>query len=82
MILLGDCLEHMRAMDANSIDAIVTDPPYGLTQARPGGRSDKTRGAIAEGFQFIGIELDPEYHAIAEARIKAMQPGLSLGVVA
>jgi adenine-specific DNA-methyltransferase len=24
----GDCLEVMRQMDANSVDAIVTDPPY------------------------------------------------------
>ena len=24
----GDCLDVMRAMDANSVDAIVTDPPY------------------------------------------------------
>jgi adenine-specific DNA-methyltransferase len=23
-----DCLEFMRGMDANSVDAIVTDPPY------------------------------------------------------
>lgn len=26
----SDCLDVMRGMDANSIDAIVTDPPYGL----------------------------------------------------
>lgn len=26
----GDCFDVMQAMDANSIDAIVTDPPYGL----------------------------------------------------
>lgn len=26
----GDCLEVMRGMEANSIDAIITDPPYGL----------------------------------------------------
>lgn len=30
MIHLGDCLEVMRGMEPNSIDAIVTDPPYGL----------------------------------------------------
>jgi site-specific DNA-methyltransferase (adenine-specific) len=29
-ILIGDCLDHMRAMPDNSIDAICTDPPYGL----------------------------------------------------
>jgi len=26
----GDCIELMRALPENSIDAIVTDPPYGL----------------------------------------------------
>lgn len=28
-LLRGDCLEKMREMDNDSIDAIVTDPPYG-----------------------------------------------------
>lgn len=28
---LGDCLEAMRAMADNSVDSIVTDPPYGLS---------------------------------------------------
>lgn len=31
MIILGDCLEKMKEMEDNSIDFIVTDPPYGLT---------------------------------------------------
>ena len=26
----GDCIKVMRGMDADSVDAIVTDPPYGL----------------------------------------------------
>jgi site-specific DNA-methyltransferase (adenine-specific) len=29
-LLLGDCLEQMKQIPDNSIDAIVTDPPYGL----------------------------------------------------
>jgi site-specific DNA-methyltransferase (adenine-specific) len=29
-IIQGDCLDVMRNMDSNSIDFIVTDPPYGL----------------------------------------------------
>lgn len=29
-VLLGDCLEVMKGMEAESFDAIVTDPPYGL----------------------------------------------------
>jgi len=28
---LGDCLTSMRTMPDNSVDAIVTDPPYGLS---------------------------------------------------
>ena len=29
---LGDCIEAMREMPENSIDSIVTDPPYGLVK--------------------------------------------------
>lgn len=31
MIIVGDCLDVMRTMADNSVDAIVTDPPYDLT---------------------------------------------------
>ena len=30
-VITGDCLEVMRGMDADSVDSIVTDPPYGLS---------------------------------------------------
>lgn len=30
-LLLGDCLEVMKSMPDNSVDSIVTDPPYGLS---------------------------------------------------
>jgi site-specific DNA-methyltransferase (adenine-specific) len=26
----GDCLEYMRGMDTGSVDAVITDPPYGI----------------------------------------------------
>lgn len=29
MILIGDCLERLKELEPNSIDAVVTDPPYG-----------------------------------------------------
>lgn len=29
-IYLGDCIEKMKMLPENSIDAIVTDPPYGI----------------------------------------------------
>jgi DNA modification methylase len=30
-LLLGDCLEVMRTLSDCSVDAVVTDPPYGLS---------------------------------------------------
>lgn len=30
-VINADCLDAMRAMDAASVDSIVTDPPYGLS---------------------------------------------------
>jgi len=38
------------------------------------GSGSTGRGAVIQGFNFIGIELSPEYAAIAEARIKAAIP--------
>ena len=31
MIYQGDCLDILPTIEANSIDSIVTDPPYGLS---------------------------------------------------
>lgn len=28
---LGDCLEEMKKIEANSVDTVITDPPYGLS---------------------------------------------------
>jgi len=30
-LLLGDCIDKLKELDDNSIDSIVTDPPYGLS---------------------------------------------------
>lgn len=29
-VLIGDCIESMRTLPDNSIDSVVTDPPYGI----------------------------------------------------
>ena len=29
-LYLGDCLDFMRTLPAGSVDAVVTDPPYGI----------------------------------------------------
>jgi len=33
IVKLGDCIDVMKAMDANSVDAIITDPPYAIAMA-------------------------------------------------
>ena len=35
VVRLGDCLEVLRSMPDNSVDSIVTDPPYGLSNVKP-----------------------------------------------
>jgi site-specific DNA-methyltransferase (adenine-specific) len=57
----------------------LVTPRGGLVLDPFAGSGSTGRAALMEGFQFIGIELDPEYAAIAEARIRAVQPGLALG---
>ena len=33
LVLQGDCIEVMKKMDANSVDAIICDPPYAIAMA-------------------------------------------------
>ena len=59
----------------NSVDSVVTDPPYGLTSARPTGRSAATEGAVMKGF--MGLAWDagvPSAEVWAEA-LRALKPG-------
>lgn len=55
-IITGDCREQMALLPEASVDAIVCDPPYELTAARPGGRSEATRGKVMGGF--MGMKWD------------------------
>lgn len=34
----GDCMDVLRQLPAGSVDAVVTDPPYGIAHASHGGR--------------------------------------------
>lgn len=73
----GDCREVMRGLAENSIDSIVTDPPYDLTSARPGGRSEATRGAVMRGFMGLewdgsGVAFEPETWREA---LRVLKPG-------
>jgi DNA modification methylase len=37
-LYLGDCLEVMAELEAGSVDAVITDPPYGINIISGGGR--------------------------------------------
>lgn len=55
----GDCLEVLKTLPDNSVDLLLTDPPYVLNTNR----------------DFIGVELDEKYYKIAEERIKNAEKG-------
>ena len=75
----GDCLEVLRTMPACSVDACVTDPPYGLSFM---GSGTTIKAALSEGFNAIGIERDADYFAMAEHRMNGAQLGLTLEATA
>ena len=58
----GDCLEVMKGMDDNSVDAVITDPPYGIGLAT--NYRERKRTSLAECNDFPPIlgddkEFDP-----------------------
>lgn len=57
----GDCMDVLRGMADASVDAVVTDPPYGL--------GFMGKAAVLEGFRFVGIEREAAYVDLAERRI-------------
>jgi site-specific DNA-methyltransferase (adenine-specific) len=85
-ILPGDNRASLAAMAENSIDAVVTDPPYSLTSitkrfgaanAAPAKGGDGSFGRVSGGFMgkswdATGIERDPEFWA---AVYRVLKPG-------
>lgn len=49
----------------------LVTPPGGVVLDPFMGSGSTGKAALREGFRFIGCELEPEYHAIADARLKA-----------
>ena len=64
-VICGDCLEVLRSFPDNSVDAVVTDPPYGLNEIKdlPGllrawlegedGSEWQTRGFMGKGWDKV-----------------------------
>ena len=40
-VITGDCLEVMRGMDADSVDAVITSPPYNIGKNYNGGNDNR-----------------------------------------
>lgn len=49
----------------------LVTPPGGLVLDPFAGSGSTGKAAVLEGFRFLGLELDPDYAAIAEARLRA-----------
>lgn len=76
LVYTADCLEIMAVLQPNSVDAIVTDPPYGLS---PDGRArtwdDITDGRARGGF--MGKAWDASVPGVTWARqcLRVLKPG-------
>jgi site-specific DNA-methyltransferase (adenine-specific) len=53
-LLTGDCIEMMRGMPDASVDSIVCDPPYHLTQVSRGGHARTNNPEMPHGRHRIG----------------------------
>ena len=75
-ILHGDCMELLKSLPDNSIDAIITDPPYGMS----GDGIMRTWADLEEGHNvkgFMGKSWDsavPCHNFFAEC-LRVMKPG-------
>jgi len=88
MLHLGDCREAMAAMPADSVDAIVTDPPYHLTTGKKGGtgpasvnlESPYGRARVTTGFMGMGWDGGNVAHdpAIWAEVLRVAKPGAYL----
>lgn len=80
---LGDCLDVLRTFPDNSIDSIVTDPPYGLTsnsdgpskagQSSPAGRAKA--GAARGGFMGMAWDSDVPPVEVWLECLRVLKPG-------
>ena len=80
----GDCIEIMNQMPAESVDAIVTDPPYGLSNTDPGSVADTItkwaggdRGHVPTGRGFMGKSWDAFVPppAVWDECMRVLKPG-------
>jgi len=54
---IGDCLDLMKGMDDNSVDLVLTDPPYGIGESN---EKNAGRGGLAQPTDFGHYDWDKE----------------------
>lgn len=83
-VVQGDCVEVMHSLEADSVDAIVCDPPYDLTSTARGSTPGsvaaskdvfarvKSGGFMGKAWDATGVAFDPETWSEA---IRVLKPG-------
>lgn len=88
----GDCLNELRNLPDNSIDAVITDPPYGLSNTKPAQVADvlkawvtgDTEAVPAKKGGFMGKDWDSFVPppAVWEECMRVLKPGGHMAVFA
>ena len=91
-IIHGDCLEELKKLEDNSIDAVVTDPPYGLSNTKPQQVADVLKAWVtgdtvsvpAKRGGFMGASWDSFVPppAVWEECMRVLKPGGHMAVFA
>ena len=88
----GDCLEVLRDLPDNSVDSVITDPPYGLSNTKPQQVADvlaawvtgETEAVPATKGGFMGKDWDSFVPppAVWEECLRVLKPGGHMAVFA
>ena len=91
-IIHGDCLEELKNLDDNSIDAVICDPPYGLSNTKPQQVADVLKAWVtgdtvsvpAKRGGFMGKDWDSFVPppAVWEECMRVLKPGGHMAVFA
>ena len=91
-IIHGDCLEELKNLDDNSIDAVICDPPYGLSNTKPAQVADVLKAWVtgdtvsvpAKRGGFMGKDWDSFVPppAVWEECMRVLKPGGHMAVFA
>ena len=91
-IIHGDCLEELKKLEDNSVDAVITDPPYGLSNTKPKQVADVLKAWVtgdtvsvpAKRGGFMGKDWDSFVPppAVWEECMRVLKPGGHMAVFA